>query len=319
MGIFGAIWLFELEVGQVNFWLDGACNYLWAVFFGLLFLLPYLDSLLYQKKLHPLLLLPHFAVSVLLGGYLAPLSVGFLFIAGILFLIDLFYFKNKRVLLLIPSLLGACVGLAMMALAPAESVNKLSEFSFLKLLEIFGIALFVMARLFPLILLSFALFKRARSEHADKRLLITVLVLASGALVSNFIMLLASNYPMRCGTPCIFLTVFVTALLYATVKNRTFGKKTQNCFKLFVVAIGLAVLLGIADTANTYVVLTENEAIVQTALENGETHVELKTPTPLTKYNPLWRLIYLDSENPDHWPNFYVAKYYGLQSVIGSK
>ncbi|MBR3894665.1 MAG: hypothetical protein IKJ35_05905 [Clostridia bacterium] len=318
MGIFGAIWLFELEVGQVNFWLDGACNYLWAVFFGLLFLLPYLNSLLYQKSLRLLLLIPHLAVSVLLGGYLEPLSVGFLFIAGVVFLIDLFYLKNKRALLFIPSLLGACAGLAMMAFAPAESINKISSFSLLKLLEIFGIALFVLARLFPLILLSFALFKRAKAENADKRLFLTVLVLAAGALVSNFILLLATNYPMRCGTPCIFLTVFVTALLFGAVKNRTFGKKTQTCFKLGVLALGLGLVIGILDTANTYVVLTENEAIVETALENGETHVELKKPTPLTKYNPLWRLIYLDSEDATRWPNFYVAKYYGLESIIGS-
>ncbi len=317
LGIFGAVWLFELDVGQVNFWLDGACNYLWAVFFGLLFLLPYLNSLLYQKRLHPLLFLPHLAVSVLLGGYLEPLSVGFLFVAGVLFLIDLFVFQNKRALLFVPSLLGACAGLAIMALAPAESVNKLSDFSFLKLLEIFGIALFVLARLFPLILLSYALFQRARAENADRRLLITVLALASGALVSNFILLAARNYPLRCGTPCIFLTIFVTALLYGTVNNCTFGKKTQACFKLFAIALGLALVVGLADTVNTYVVLTENEAIVEQALENGETHVELKNPTPLTKYNPAWQLIYLD-EDPNQWPNFYVAKYYGLESISGT-
>ncbi|MBE6553546.1 MAG: hypothetical protein E7666_04295 [Ruminococcaceae bacterium] len=78
-----------------------------------------------------------------------------------------------------------------------------------------------------------------------------------------------------------------------------------------------ALVIGLADTANTYVVLTENEAIVEAALEQGETHVELKTPTPLTKYNPAWQLIYLDSD-PSQWPNFYVAKYYGLESISGT-
>lgn len=316
LGIFGAVWLFELDVGQVNFWLDGACNYLWAVFFGLLFLLPYLNSVVYQKKFSLCLLLPHMAVSVLLGGYLEPLSVGFLFLAGTLFLIDLFLFQNRRALLFIPSLLGACAGLAIMALAPAESMNKISDFSFLKLLEMFGIALFVLARLFPLVLLSYTLFQRAKAEKADRRLLIAVLVLAAGALVSNFILLAARHYPLRCGTPCVFLTIFVTALLYGTVQDRSFGKKARTCFKLFAAALGLALVIGLADTANTYVVLTENEAIVEAALEQGETHVELKNPTPLTKYNPAWQLIYLDSD-PTQWPNFYVAKYYGLESISG--
>ena len=41
IGIFGFVWLFELDFGQINLWLDGACNYLFAVFFGLLYILPF--------------------------------------------------------------------------------------------------------------------------------------------------------------------------------------------------------------------------------------------------------------------------------------
>ena len=46
------------------------CNYLFAVFFGLLFLMPYINSVLDQKRMTPWLLLPHMAVAVLFGGYL---------------------------------------------------------------------------------------------------------------------------------------------------------------------------------------------------------------------------------------------------------
>ena len=67
----------------------------------------------------------------------------------------------------------------------------------------------------------------------------------------------------------------------------------------------------------TEITLTENEEIVEEALARGETHVELKNPTPLTKYNPAWQLICLD-DDPTQWPNFYVAKYYGLESISGS-
>ncbi len=317
VGIFGAVWLFEQEFGQINLWLDGSCNYLFGVFFGLLYIIPYINSLLHKKAMPLWLILPHMLVSVLLGGYLEPLTVGFGCMAGLFTLTDLFYFKNKRALRLIPSLLSSAIGLYIMVSAPAERVNKLSEFSFTNLFETVGVSLFVLASIFPIIWLYIILFKRAQRENTDRRVLITSGILAIGALISNFILLIAKHYPLRCSVSFVFLSIFATALLYGNVKDLTFGKKAQKIGKLFAVALGLALIVGLAENVNTFVALQKNERIIAQSLERGEKDVELYVPITFTKYNGLNGLIYLDTESSQNWPNFYFADYYGLDTVIG--
>ena len=317
VAIFGAVWLFEHEFGQINIWLDGSCNYLFGVLFGLLYILPYINSLLYQKSLPLLLILPHMLVSVLLGGYLEPLTVGFGCMAGLFTLTDLFYYKNKQALRLIPSLLSSAFGLYIMVSAPAERVNKLSEFSFSNLFETVGVSLFVLASIFPVAWLYIALFKRAKRENTDNRVLITSGILAIGALISNFILLIAKHYPLRCSVAFVFLAIFATALLYGNVKDFSFGPKAQKVCKLFSVALVLALVIGLADNVNTFVALQKNERIIAQSLERGEKDVELYLPVTFTKYNGLNGLIYLDTESAQNWPNFYFADYYGLDTVIG--
>lgn len=317
IGIFGFVWLFEHSFGQVNLWLDGACNYLFAVFFGLLFIIPFLNSLMYGKQLHILLIIPHMLLSVLLGGYLEPLSVGFVCAACLFIPVDFFYYKNKQALRLVPSVLCSFFGLALMAFAPAEHMNKLSSFSILKFLEIFGIALFVVASIFPIILIYIALFKRLRKENVDKRVLVASLILAVGAFVSNFILLIANNYPLRCSVAFVFLSVFATALLYGNLKDRDFGEKAKKYYRLFAVTLCLAIAVAFADNICTFVCIKQNEQTVAEAIDQGEGHVELDIPLPFTKYNALQGIVYLDRESVENWPNTHVAKYYGLDSVIG--
>lgn len=52
LGIFACIWLLTPAFGQVMLWLDGACNYLWSLFFNLLFILPFVRLFLNGRKTH---------------------------------------------------------------------------------------------------------------------------------------------------------------------------------------------------------------------------------------------------------------------------
>lgn len=318
LSIFGAIWLFEFDFGQINLWLDGSCNYLFAVFFGLLFLMPYINSVLDQKRMTPWLLLPHMAVAVLFGGYLEPMSVGVIGAAVLFLLVDLFYFKNKYSLILFPSILCSLVGFCIMIFAPAEMGNKMSEFSFLNLLTVFGVALLMVASIFPIIILYVVLFKRAIKDKTDPRVLITSVIIALGAIAANFVMVFAKYYALRCSVGFIFLSIFAASLLYGRMEDQSLGRRTVKFCKLFAAALILALTLGLADNVNTFIQLKKNEAIVYDALEAGERHVELDIPIAFTKYNGLMGLVYLDTDSPRNWPNFYVADYYGLDTVLGN-
>ena len=317
LAIFGCVWLFEFDFGQINLWLDGACNYLFGVFWGLLYIFPYVQSLLHRKNLSLLLIPPHMIASFLLGGYLEPLTVGFGCMAGLFFIADLFCFKNRQALRLIPSLLCSALGLFVMVSAPAEKVNKLGVFSLLNLVETVGLALLVAVSLLPLVWLFFALRKRAKQEQVDRRVLLTADILAIGAVVSDLIMLIARHYPLRCSVACVFLSIFSVAILCGNVENHKFGIKFQIICKTFVLALAITMLASVADQAATFLVLQRNEATMEEAVENGETELSLYIPIPITKYNGLRGLKYLDTEDPYAWPNNFVAKYYGLEKVEG--
>ena len=52
--IFGCIWIFTLNFGQVILWQDGSVNYLWATFFSLLYLTVYIRKFLLDRDIKTL-------------------------------------------------------------------------------------------------------------------------------------------------------------------------------------------------------------------------------------------------------------------------
>lgn len=317
LGIFGAIWLFEQDFGQVNLWLDGSCNYLFAVFFGLIFLWPYINSFMYGKSMPWWLVLPHLLVSVWLGGYLEMMAVGCVCAAVFFVGTDVIYFKKYRSLIFIPSILASLFGFAIMALAPMQTTNKLSEFSFLNMITTLGVAMLMLASIFPIIILYVHLFKRALKEKCDVRIILTSLIVALGALAANFVLVFARYYALRCSVAFIFLSIFATAILYSGVKDRAFGEVAKKWGRVFLIFLIAAIVVAFADNIYTFAVMEQNEALIEKALENGDTVITLTDPFGLTKYNSHTGIIYLSDEGTDAWPNQFFAKYYGLEGVVG--
>ena len=315
IGIFGAVWLFEQDFGQVNLWLDGSCNYLFAIFFGLIYIFPFVRSLLYGKKVSPWIILPHVLISFWFGGYLEMTSAGFVCASCLFILADVCLYKNYRSLLFIPSVISAFCGFLLIVLAPAQTVNKVSEFSFINVLTTFGVALLMLASIFPIIILYIALYKRALKEKTDRRVLISSLIMGISALAANFVMVFAKYYALRCSIAFIFMSIFATAILYGSLKNTEPSPRAKKFVKLFGLALVLAIAVGLADNIATFAIIEEHEAIIEEAIEEGEGEVELCRPVPVTKYNGLWGLRYLDIRDPDGWPNIYYARYYGIERI----
>ena len=312
--IFGFIWLFQLDFGQVCLWLDGSCNYLFGVFFGLIFIIPFVKSMRDEKKL-PIALIPlHTLVSVILGGYLEPLSVGFIGAAGLIFLTELIRYKNLSAIRFIPSLLGSVFGLAIMALAPGEAVNKLSGFEPLAFATVVGTALLVILSISPIIFLFCLFLKKAKAEGVEERAVAVSVIIGIGALLSNFVMLIAAYYPFRCSVGIVFMSILATSLLYGTIRDREFVKGKTIIKIVFIIALSLALLVAVVDNAFTYAQIEEHKKIIS---ESDGGKIELYNPVPITRYNAARYLIYLDTEKPNGWPNRFFAEYYGVDEVIG--
>ena len=60
-----------------------------------------------------------------------------------------------------------------------------------------------------------------------------------------------------------------------------------------------------------------NRELIEEAAANGETDLQVPRPYARTKYSALEGLPYLNTEDPTDWPNVYMAKYYGVNSIIG--
>ena len=318
LSFFGAYWLFQWNFGQTTLWLDGSVNYLFALFFSLIFILPYLYSVLYQKNIHPLLILPHMLLSVWVGGYLEMTAVGFVGTACLLLGADLFYFKNRRSLLLLPSILCALFGFGIMALAPAQIANKLSDFSILNLLSTLGMALLVFASLIPLIILFIALLIKHLKENTHKRRILSAIAVALGAIASNLVLVFAKYYSLRCSICCVFLTTLAVGILWGTEEHRLPTKRLRLWLKIFSAALLLAIVVGTVDIGMTLYKVQENEQIIAEALDNGESEITLECPVPITKYNALMGLRYLSIDDTDPWPNPFLARYYGIEQLHGS-
>lgn len=79
------MWVFEVAFGQANLWLDGACNYLWNVAFGLAFIWHYVREFLYDDLTYKKLAAVPFALlSFVVGAYGESGSAAFIFMAMLL-------------------------------------------------------------------------------------------------------------------------------------------------------------------------------------------------------------------------------------------
>ena len=75
--------------------------------------------------------------------------------------------------------------------------------------------------------------------------------------------------------------------------------------------------MGVRDIQRTHYLLGFNEQIILDALAAGEKDIQVPRPYAQTKYSALEGLAYLNTEDVTDWPNVYMAKYYGADTMIG--
>lgn len=317
IAVFGLLWLCQSKFGQVNLWLDGSCNYLFSVVFGLLFISPYVFYTVYDKKLPLPILIPFLAIAFMSGNSMENIAPAFIMMAFLFVLASKILLHKKVRYEQILGLIFSVFGFVLMMIAPGEWINKASDGEASTLITTTLTAFGVLLTLAVPIAIYILLLVRARAEKMDKKIIITSLIFIAGALASNFIMVLAQYYPLRSSIACTTLIIAADAMLYANVKSYNLGRHTALCEKLLFAAVSLSLILGFADISLSYVKIKQNENYIYECKEAGITDVELKDIKPYTKYSELYGLIYLDTERAENWPNGVMAKYYGLNSIKG--
>ncbi len=314
--LFGMLWLCQCQFGQVNLWLDGSCNYLWSVFFGILFVAPYIMYLLYDVPLSLPLLVPYLIIAFLSGNFMENVSPAFIFVGGLCFLASTFIFKKKIRYEQILGIIFSTAGFVFMMVAPGEWINKVSDGEASTVITSLLVAIGMVATSgVPLIIFG-VMISKLKKDKSKKPTVILAIILLMGALASNFVMVIAAYYALRSSIGCTSLILFAVVFLLAEGKFE-FKGKVRFFSLVLAISISLAMLIGIADISRTFVLVSQNEKIILEAKNNGETTVKIPNIKPYTKYSSAYRLKYIDTEKYKAWPNNVMAKYYQLDRIYG--
>ncbi|MBQ9687386.1 MAG: hypothetical protein IJV41_12710 [Oscillospiraceae bacterium] len=315
--VFGCLWILQPEFGQVFLWLDGSVNYLWCAVLCLLWLLTFVREFRDNADPGTFGRILFILYSFLVGAYsenatVAMVAMGLLFLA-----LDKFYRKRPLRMWMALSLLAMLAGFLYMMSAPAETVNKSAQMTLAVLLSNFVETGLFYLRFWPL-MLSYVLFyclSVRRGVSLSERVL--SLVFLFGSLAGHFVLTFAMYCAGRSTYIGLVLLIAANAVLFARLFEKPGKSPLLLLCTLCLVVTVWRVAVGVQDIRRTHILLRYNQELIEACVADGERDLQVPRPYARTKYSAMEGLAYLNTEDPNDWPNVYMAKYYGANSIIG--
>lgn len=318
VGIFCAMWFFGQDFGQANLWLDGACNYLWNVAFGLMFIWPFVKEFLYDELTYKKFCAVPFALlSFLAGGYGEAGSAAFIFMAGALVVLSRFWLRKKFQPMLLVGLIAAVLGYISIYLSPAE-LTKGGGFDLYLMYLLLRASVGMLLRVWALPVAFVGLLALNIYNGAEQKRIVLALVFFLGAMCANFILIFATGYSPRVAVNMTSLLITADAiLLHGILGKGKYRTIAAWALVLLIVVTPIRMTTGVKDIYQTYQVMKNNEAYLTYCAETGIKGVELPIVYPETMYSAAWNLRYLSTTDPNTWPNNSMNRYFGVDSVLG--
>ena len=320
VGIFCAMWVFELAFGQANLWLDGACNYLWNVAFGLMFIWPYVKVFLYDDFTYKkLMAVPFVVLSFVAGGYGESGSAAFIFMAMALVALSCIWQKKKCQVMLLGGLIAAVLGYISIYLAPAE-VTKASSFSWPVLYQMIRTLVSILVQIWVLPVAFVVLLGLNIRNRTERNRILLALVFFLGAMCAHFILIFAKGYPHRVALNATVLLIVADAILLHGILKKGKYQVVAVCALVLLLAVTpFKVLSGVEDIGQTYRVMKENEEYLTHCGQTGVTEVKVPLVYPKTMYSAPWGLDYLSTTDPHNYPNNPMNRYFGVEILLGQE
>ena len=295
--LFFALWAFQPDFGQVFLWLTGAVNYLWCGVFSLLWLLPLVKSFRDDWTPGTALKVLYAVFSFPVGAYSENGTVALVAMWLAFAAVDWFWFKKRPALWKLLALAAMLAGFLYMMSAPAETVNKSAEMTFKVLLANFLETGRMYLRFWPLLLCFPLFYALALYRGVDLKTRLLSLVLLFGSLAGQFVL---------------------TFAMYCAGRSDLPGRNLLSALCCVgMLLMGRSLFIGLPDIRDTHALLQYNEDFITECAARGEKEVELWRPYARTSWSALEGLAYLNTEDPADWPNVYMAKFYGVDKVIG--
>ena len=317
MGILGAMWIFELVFGEVNLWLDGACNYLWSVVAGLLFIIPYVRHFMsdesHSMKMPKIVFL---LLAIAMGGWVESASAAFIFIAAVLLVLGYFWQRKPMPRILLVGIVLAAMAYVTIYMAPAQ-MNKGTEMSVLSLVKGLVRCILGVCDIWVLVAAFAVLLYLNICNGTDRKRLVLAGVFFVGAMCGNLIFMFAAFYPGRAVIGMTMILICADAiLLQGLLAQGNYRTAAASILLVLIVTAPVIMLRGAKDIYDTYAAMKKNEAYIYECAENGVKDVVVPLIKPGTKYSAALELRYL-MEDPNDWPNGDMALYYGVDSLAG--
>ena len=323
LGLFAAIWIYMPAFGQVNFWLDGACNYLWAQGAALLFLLPYVRLFLQQPTLldagHPVRRILFALSAIPFGAYSENLSGAALFMSILLVLLVRLQQKRRVPFLTVLPIMTGMLGYLTLVVSPGERQSKTAGFSALRLLYQMEKVLDRFHVIWVIIASLVILFFIAASLRVPRERLLLAGVLTCGGVGAGLVFALAWFYPYRSLAGCMLLLTLACGVLLRELLEADRTRRAALCLlTLLTLSVCYYVPHGLKDVYLVHEAVAENRQTIAAEKAAGNMHITLPAPQPQTKYSAVEGLVYLSETDTAHYSNAYMAKFYGVQTIAAT-
>lgn len=311
---FMLVWYFTPDFGQVFLWLDGACNYSWAILFSLLFLCPFFR--LYSKGeafSKGWLAVPFLVVSPLAGAYSESASCAMLFMAFCFFVISRLKHKKTPAILVLGFIL-ACAGFLYMMSSPIEAGEK-AVFSPGQVLFNFNY-IFMSFRYYQagIHCIFAAVLVLALMLKAEREKIVLAVLFYAGGFVSAAVFSFSAYFPPRALCPMSLYSTLAIILLVSALWEKGQQQRLGIAAGVLGMLFIFELVTGVYDISRIYDQSVQREALVAQAKAQGENHVALPAYDTLTKYSAPYGLEDVH-EYSGNWVNMNMAKYYEFEYV----
>ena len=313
------VWEYMPVFGQVFLWLDGSLNYSWAVTVVLIYILPfyraYIDREENKSKDKRIIQLIFVLFSFVAGGFSENSSCAAIFISVCLIILKVVK-KQKIQNYLYISLASAFLGFSFMMTAPAE-IGRAAQTDLIGIAKnIQNVFQFPQKELLPLYCLFAVLLTISVICHADKKKIISAVVLFLGSCVSVAVYIFAVYIAWRSLCATTILLILSCLILLAAIYEKGIIYPAPILAAVMGTLFAFSFVLGIGDIAVLYMESRDREKTIYEGVQLGEDPVKIHQYSSNTKYAACYALpdVY---DDPAQWPNYDIAAYYGAGAVVG--
>jgi len=322
VAIISLIWFFVPAFGETILWRAASPNYLWNLCFILSLMLPFkmeFEGICIIKK-------DHFSAILLfilgiIAGMAQENSSGSVIIYISAYVV-FFYFMKKRKLWMFTGLMGCWLGYWILILAPGNQIRSenFMRLGFLSRLDMvlsrFMHDLFPLFLIFSLLLLIIELRQKPTFEYFIKTN-VQILILFLCSVFSFSIMLFTNWYPERASFgSAIYIIIAISILLSRIIDTNTESRKIMLVFSSLLICLIFSYSAVYKDLSDSYNKWTNRIEVINEAKTTRNENVVVDIIRSTNPHNPIFNVTDL-SESPDGWPNYFIARYYRINSISG--